>query len=116
MSYTIDLNKPASSHNPFLVPDGYFSRFTEDLMTRIRSQVVPISPELRIVRWIPFIGAACVAALTILFSTIVPTESTDTASVFSPSVSSAEMQYADAAYDYLMLADANYLDFYEAEY
>lgn len=116
MSCTIDFSKPASSHNPFLVPDGYFSHFTENLMARIRSQVVPVSSELRIVRWIPFIGAACVAALTILFTTIVSTESVDTTSALSASVSSAEMQYADAAYDYLMLADADYLDFYEAEY
>lgn len=86
---TFDVNK-SPAHNPFKVPEGYFSQFHDQFMARMA--VMPplhinVTPELRIVRWIPKLGVACVAGLLLLFRNYCRCRE-----VMMPTIHSAQMQ------------------------
>lgn len=108
-----------TGHNPFLVPDNYFEEFQEKMMKRLTKVVViPASKpvkEMPVVRWLPYLGAACVAALTLVFTRVAPLEGTALPggiAVEQASVSS----YEDEAYDYLNIYDSETLASYVSDY
>lgn len=100
---TFDANKPAPVHNPFKVPDGYFEQFATNLMARISQPEKPFR-ELSCVRWIPWIGAACVAALFVGLMQFAPLA--DESSLSAPQTAQTTGSYEDTAYDYILLAEA----------
>lgn len=110
--HAFDINNPAVRHaQPFKVPEGYFQKFTGEMMGRIHDlQKGGVVESLPFVRWIPFIGVASVAALLALFAYFVAPRSIEPA---SPSESAAASLTDDPAYDYLMMADADLLNAYE---
>lgn len=106
--HKFDINSRPSLHNPFTVPEGYFQQMTEIVMQRVRSFPVaaPVRP-MPMLRWIPLLGAACVAALAVVFAQV-----GDNGAIGSDtertSVSSVSSQTGDEEiFDYLMLADAD---------
>ena len=54
----IDLSQRASSHNPFITPDGYFADFAQNMMQRIVQSEPCAHNSMPFVRWIPWLGAA----------------------------------------------------------
>ena len=57
--------------NPFRTPEGYFASFTGRMMQRIQLQPHPqLAPPNPFLRWMPLWGAACVAALMLLFTRV----------------------------------------------
>ena len=108
---TIDLNKPASTHNPFVVPAGYFAQVTQQVMKQIN--------DMAIVRWIPWLGAACVAALVVFFSYFVsPTSVKEQGGAVHAETAQnrATSVQSDEIYDYLMMANASDYTDYESNY
>lgn len=106
-----NVNNPPSRHNPFRVPDGYFEQMAGSVMQRVR--LMPVAASVRpmpIVRWIPLLGAACVAALAIVFARVGDGDQHDIESVQASAVSSPQQTTDEAIYDYLMLADADILN------
>ena len=49
----IDLSQRASSHNPFITPDGYFADFAQNMMQRIVQSEPCAHNSMPFVRWIP---------------------------------------------------------------
>lgn len=101
---TIDLSQPANQHNPFVVPDGYFAAFAERMMQRIAAAQPAPAPAQPFMRWIPWLGAACVIALSVLFTQLAPSNNVETD---AQTAQTAETSAADEAYDYIMMADAD---------
>ena len=64
----IDFSHPAPQHNPFTIPQGYFEEFTERMMRSIQQRETFIKHEMPIIRWIPWLGVACCAALMFIFA------------------------------------------------
>lgn len=96
--------------NPFRTPEGYFASFTERMMQRIQSQPRPqLAPVNPFIRWMPLWGAACVAALMLLFTQVldvdVPQASNSrhaiSAQADGSAASSSQTSDADCAYDCL---------------
>lgn len=109
-----DIHQSPSQHNPFIVPDNYFAQFADGMMKRLKVlQVSAPIVELPIIRWLPLLGAACVAALAVLFTQVCHNEPQDAPSHDATISTSAASSNADVAYDYLMLADANMINVYE---
>lgn len=100
-----------SGHNPFVVPDGYFPAFADRVMQRIHAAGTP-ARQSPFVRWVPWLGAACVAALMALFAQGFTHDSV----IFDAGTAQTQTTVADATYEYLMMADAeNYIG-YEDNY
>ncbi len=114
-----DINAKPSMHNPFVVPSGYFDTLTANVMMRVSALDAAVSSQNRWISWIPWLGAACVAALIVLFSQVKPASTVD-----SQTASPAAAQHvyantntnADVAYDCIMMADADNLAAYENDY
>lgn len=107
-----DINAPVSTPNPFVVPEGYFSQFPARLMQRIHSLPQPESTAtMRLVRWLPFIGVASVAAMLLLFMHVAAPSTLGNDPASAPGVASTASQ-TDEAYDYLILSDDNLLTSY----
>lgn len=87
------------------------------MMQRIAAsaQCVQKAHNMFIVRWIPWLGAACVAALLVLFSQIQQSQISDVDTHISAQSSNSD-SHADAAYDYLMMANANNIEAYDYDY
>lgn len=118
---TLDLNKPASKHNPFVVPTGYFSQFTQQMMQRIKEQSAEqtYQPEMPIIRWLPWLGVASVAALIALFSFFNTPSSVNIQSASSGAETAQNKtsdNQSDMVYDYLMMANAADYTAYENDY
>lgn len=115
--HTFDINRPASEHNPFRVPEGYFEQMACSVMQRIKRlpAAQPVT-ELPIVRWLPWLGAACVAALTFVFVQVGSVQSANDEAAHTADAQSATPTFVDDAYDYIMLADANAINAYETDY
>lgn len=119
---TIDLNKPASTHNPFVVPAGYFAQVTQQVMKQINEQTsygASHAEDMAIVRWIPWLGAACVAALVVFFSYFVsPTSVKEQGGAVHAETAQnrAASVQSDEIYDYLMMANASDYTDYESNY
>ncbi len=118
---TIDLNKSASTHNPFVVPAGYFAQFTQQVMKQINEQTTNISyaEDMAIIRWIPWLGAACVAALVVFFSYFVsPTSVKEQGGATHAETAQNKVNSVqnDEIYDYLMMANASDYTDYESNY
>lgn len=112
---TFDINEPANQNNPFRIPEGYFVQFSERMMSRIskiHSTAITSRPrEMRIVRWIPMLGAACVAALAVIFATTVSTSGIRGESVSAAETSQSAYANEDLVYDYIMWANVgNYIN------
>ena len=107
---TFDTNI-SKKHNPFVVPENYLASFPELMMQRIAAS----AHNMFIVRWIPWLGAACVAALLVLFSQIQQSQMSDVDTHISAQSSNSD-SHADAAYDYLMMANANNIEAYDYDY
>lgn len=103
---TFDINEPANRNNPFKIPEGYFVQFADRMMSRIsktQSTSITTRPrEMRIVRWIPMLGAACVAALAVIFSTTVSASGIRGENVSSIEKSQSAYANEDLVYDYIM--------------
>jgi len=106
-----DINSQPFPHNPFSVPEGYFEQLAENVMQRVRH--IPVAASVRpmpILRWIPLLGAACVAALAIVFAQVGDNASLE-AGTGQSSISSVTLQNEDEEiFDYLMLADADIMN------
>lgn len=114
--HKFDCNQPASCHNPFKVPEGYFTEFAERLMSRIDG-VETRMPQMRFVAWIPWIGVACVLALTLLFTQWMPSSTTQSSKAKQEQYAAREAADDEAVYDYLMMANAdNSIMSYENDY
>lgn len=132
-----DINRPAPKHNPFSVPEGYYNQFTRKMIQRIQKNAPLISPpsfkaegtaknyrqvaaerhNLAIVKWLPMLGAACVATLMVLFSQVVSL--TDPHMLQPTSAATAESEtatYEDVAYDYLIISNSETLASYASDY
>ncbi len=109
----IDFNSSPSKHNPFVVPENYFAQFTLDMMQLIAKQpMTAYNPQWRVIKWIPWMGVACVVSLFLLFTQLLNTSYIDASrSAISQQHSKSADKQADEAYDYLMLADN--IAFYE---
>lgn len=116
---TFDVNK-SPAHNPFKVPEWYFSQFHDQFMARMA--VMPplhinVTPELRIVRWIPKLGVACVAGLLLLFSQLLPLSGNDDANhTLGANAAYREKMNEEQAFDYLMMADADNIENYAVDF
>lgn len=113
---TFNSNIP-KKHNPFIVPENYLASFPEIMMQRIAAsaQSMQKAHNMFIVRWIPWLGAACVAALLVLFSQLQQSQISDSHTQISAQSYSND-SHADAAYDYLMMANANNIEAYDYDY
>ena len=104
----IDLSQRASSHNPFITPDGYFADFAQNMMQRIVQSETRAHNSMPFVRWIPWLGAACVATLFLLFAHFKP-ETTHTLQQGEHFVAKGATTHPtdgyDEAYDYIMTTD-----------
>jgi len=113
---TFDINNPALRQNPFRTPEGYFESLTDSVMKRIHG-TTPIRRrtvirELPIVRWLPLLGAACVAALALVFGSLTSLISSEATEATATSTN-----YEEAAYDYYSsTADADIFLTYDADY
>lgn len=97
----------SKAHSPFTMPEGYAAQLTTLIMQRIKAaEALQTASEaasgsvMRIVKWLPYIAAACLAALTLCFTQLHGTHdglSTGTATRSG----SATTTSSDAAYDYL---------------
>lgn len=103
------------SHNPFLVPEGYLAGFTERMMQRIPPVSAAPTRTMRFVRSIPWLAAACIAALMLLFTQVPSLRGADSTPATAQSEAAAQTN-ADVAYDYLMLADADNYTLYGTDY
>lgn len=109
-------------HNPFVVPEGYFAQFAENLMSKLqpKKQVAgPFIPEMPFVKWIPWMGAACVAALACIFSLQSVQNKVNGSSEAYTANAAKTASFTDDMYDYLMLANADYTEYladYENDY
>lgn len=127
------LHKINRNHRPFKVPEGYFADFTTRLMAQIpeAATVAPVAlqckaggyprpgftPASRIVRFIPWLGTASVAALVALFAQINIPATYDKGDVMpelslqTSTMTSEEAAEADALYDYMMLDNSNLVSY-----
>ena len=96
--------------NPFRTPEGYFATFTERMMQRIQSQPCQqLALPNPFLRWMPLWGAACVAALVLLFTQVldvnVPQSSSASQAISAQkagsAASSTQPSDVDCAYDCL---------------
>lgn len=113
----IDLSQPAPQHNPFIVPQGYFEEFTERMIRSIGQRDTFVKHEMPIIRWIPWLGAACCAALMIIFAH--PQESQPQYQEANAHVASSTTTNtsgnAEAVFDYYYNTDTKYWA-YESDY
>lgn len=117
MKQSFDIHHAPSSHNPFVVPEGYFTRFADELMRRIGAETVRpvVHPELPVVRWIPLIGAASIAALFVIFTQVIlPSTASYDTTVLTAEETAKEK--ADIAYDYLLASGDADVTYYTSEY
>lgn len=108
-----------TSHNPFIVPEGYFDTFAQTMMNKItQSENSAIQHQMSVIRWIPWLGAACVIALFMLFEHLgAHYESTTKDNVGSTMsvVTKNKSNDKDDMYDYIMTSD-NKNWAYESDY
>lgn len=105
---------PYSGHNPFRVPAGYFDTFADRMMERIAQLEAP-TPVLHRLRLLPWIGAACVAALTLLLSHVDMDTNHAVAGSSSAYEERAASAYEEQLYDYL-IENSQLLADYETDY
>lgn len=106
---------PHSGHNPFRVPEGYFDTFANRMMARIAQLEAP-TPVLHRLRWLPWIGAACVAALTLVLSHAGLNDSGTALHGASAYEERAAAAYEEQMYDYFMTENPQLLAEYETDY
>lgn len=117
MNSNIDFTAPASQHNPFVAPEGYFANFSDRLMQQIYRMEQTSERNMRIVRWIPFCGTAAVAALFVAFvsfSRIAKSGDALSTNEVTDMHTKAQMhEYAEAdyTYDYFLANDMAILDY-----
>lgn len=115
----IDLSKPTSQHNPFIVPPGYFDNFTQRMMRNIQQREAFVKHEMPIIRWIPWLGAACCAALMAFFAhtpdALPQHQSGVNTHVASSTTTNNSLNNAEAAFDYFYNTDTKYWA-YESDY
>lgn len=114
----IDLSHPTPQHNPFIVPQGYFDDFTQRMMRSIQQREAFIKHDMPIIRWIPWLGAACCATLMIFFAQTRNTLSQHqeaTPHVASSATTNTPLNNAEAAFDYYYNTDTKYWA-YESDY
>ena len=116
---TFHIEDKRNKHNPFVVPNGYFEEFTSRMMQQIA--LLPVRaerPQMRIVHWIPWLGAACIAAFAILFagsgqSLHVDGQQSPAATIESSATFANNTSGADELYEYFKQNDLTDLDAYE---
>lgn len=113
---TFSVNDIKKQHNPFVMPEGYLADFADRMMQRIAATQVVEEKQMRIVHWIPWLGVACVAILTLLFAhgqhtldAELQQKTTETATIASTNNS------VDDVYDYLMMNNITEMDAYETD-
>lgn len=113
----IDLSQPAPQHNPFIVPQGYFEEFTERMIRSIAQRDTFVKHEMPIIRWIPWLGAACCAALMIIFAHTHESQSQhqETNTHVASSTTTNTSGNAEAVFDYYYNTDTKYWA-YESDY
>lgn len=103
--------QPPTGHNPFIVPEGYFTQFAERMMSRIGEPAVPVV-QMAFVRWVPWLGAASVAALLGVFTHFFAQD--PVAGEHESAQASAYL--ADQTYEYIMTASAENDTDYEVDF
>lgn len=110
------VNDIKKQHNPFVMPEGYLADFADRMMQRIAVIQEAEEKQMRIVHWIPWLGVACVAILTLLFAhgqhtldAELQQKTTETATIASTNNS------VDDVYDYLMMNNLTEMDAYETD-
>lgn len=107
-------------HNPFKVPENYFEDFQTKMMARISRTAMLAThaskvKEMPVIKWIPLLGAACVAALAVIFTVAAPiAEDELTGAVAVEQEQNAT--FDDSAYDYLVITDSETLAAYDSDY
>ncbi len=104
--------------SPFKVPEDYFAQMAERVMGRIhadaaRPEAAPVFS--RVARWMPYVAAACVAALALVLPRLVSADAQGADAGVRVSRAAAQQSYheADYVYDYLTAADTPIPDAYE---
>lgn len=115
---TFHIDDKKLTHNPFVVPDGYFEDFSNRLMQQIAQLPIRTErPQMRIVHWIPWLGVACVAVLAVLFansSQSLHIDDQQSAATTEQSATFANNASAeDELYEYFKQNDLTELDAYE---
>lgn len=96
--------------SPFIVPEDYFTQVAERVMGRIhadagRQDAAPVFT--RVARWMPYVAAACVAALAFVLPRLFSADVQGTDASVRVSRTTAQQSYheADYVYDYITAAD-----------
>lgn len=113
----IDFSHPAPQHNPFTIPQGYFEGFTERMMRSIQQRETFIKHEMPIIRWIPWLGVACCAALMFIFTYAheQPPQHQGTNVYVASSTTTNTSNNTEAVFDYYYNTDTKYWA-YESDY
>lgn len=113
----LELYKAARRGDPFRVPEGYFGQAACRIMERIRACAPQReTPAMRVVRWMPYVAAACIAALALALPGVVEaTRQGGTGGADAPRHTAEQQFYheADYVYDYLTAADTSLPSDYE---
>lgn len=115
MTMHLSLDNPHLKRDPFTPPPGYLQSLTGTVMSRIGVPMWTARPAAQssFVRFIPWLGVACVTVLAVLFSHYAPASTwSDNADAASPAATYTE---SDQAYDYLMATNTLTYDIYETE-
>ena len=96
---TFDVRQPYEGNNPFKVPEGYFDTFASRMMWRIGRMERPEARQA----WVVFTPMAYVGG-------------TEENSIIRQETAASNFGYADQAYDYVLMANAEKMEMYAADY
>ena len=88
-------------HNPFLVPEGYFEKLTQEVMQQLPQQ----QPKVALIRYLrPFLYAAACLCVVLLSATIYLYQPAEEQVLLSAAAETTSMDtYVDEAADYAMV-------------
>lgn len=104
------IREKCGSGNPFKVPDGYFERFTADVMSKLpdsehENKVIELHPNRRSLRWAWYSAAAAICGIIMIgtYLSRSPLPAVDT--TYYADDATAESIYIDDALDYAMVSN-----------
>lgn len=105
MNPTFNIDSPHKIGASFCVPEGYFNQLTQNVMQKVGALHAPYDNQQQLLRWLPWVGAACIATLFFTFMHISMGQTSGlSAEALQSTQYSDNTRYAEAeyAYDYLL--------------